>query len=121
MIDNVEIASLYEAGMTIREIAEKLNKSYEFIRVILKEQKVIWRKTYISDFTPEQIQNIISRYQNNETISKIAKWYNISPPAISRLLKANNIDVIYSGRKYDLLRETSINSIPNISVNLGLT
>jgi len=106
-----EIAKLYESGLTIREIAEKSNVSYETIRQILKKQKVKWHRNYVSDLTPNQIQDIIYRYNQHQTILEIAKWYEISPPAISRILKANNIEVECSLRKYDILRQTPINSI----------
>lgn len=110
-MEDKEIAQLYESGLNIRQIADKINSSYESVRKILKKQKVKWRKNYVSDFTKDQIQNIIKRYQNKESIKKIAAWYEISPPAIAKLLKANNIDVEYNGRKYDILRQTPINSI----------
>jgi len=106
-----EIAKLYESGLTIREVAEKSNVSYETIRQILKKQKVKWHRNYVSDLTPNQIQDIIYRYNQHQTILEIAKWYEISPPAISRILKANNIEVECSLRKYDILRQTPINSI----------
>lgn len=106
-----DIVKLYEAGLTIRDIAEKLTFSYEKVRKILKSQKVKWRKTYISDLSNNQINDILSKFDSGITIKEIAKWYEISAPAISRLLKANNRNVICSFRKYDILRQTPINSI----------
>lgn len=110
-LDLVQIVSAYEAGLTIREIAINLNTSYETTRQILKQAKVKWRKTYLSDFTSAQIQDIIERFDNNESIKSIAKWYEISSPAISKLLKANNREPIFIGRKYDILRTVPLNSI----------
>lgn len=106
-----DIVTLYEAGLTIREISIRINSSYESTRQILKKNKVKWRKNYLSDFTPEQIQCIINKFDENISIKEIAKWYEISPPAISRLLKANNRTPIISGRKYDIIRCTPLNSI----------
>lgn len=106
-----EICTLYESGLTIREISEKINFSYEKVRNILKSNKIKWRKNYLSDFTNNQVQDIINKFNNKETIKDIAKWYEISPPAISRLLKSKNINIIPIGRKYDILRETPINTI----------
>lgn len=111
IMEDKEIAKLYESGLTIREISKQVGKSYEAIRQILKNQKVKWGRNYLSDLTPDQVQDIIKRHNQKETINEIAKWYEISPPAISRLLKANNIDVECSLRKYDILRETPLNSV----------
>lgn len=106
-----DIVKLYEAGLTIKEISERVKLSYETTRQILKSQKVKWRKNYVSDFTQDQINKIIEKFDSGETIESIAKWYEISPPAISRLLKANNRQATPIKRKYDLLRQTPINSI----------
>jgi hypothetical protein len=106
-----EISNFYESGLTIKEIAEKLHISYEKTRQILKNQKVKFRKKYVSDFTQDQIKDIVNKFDNGETIKNIANWYEISAPAISRILKANNREPVSSSRKYDILRETPINSI----------
>jgi predicted DNA-binding protein YlxM (UPF0122 family) len=106
-----DFIALYEAGLTIKEISEKSSLSYETIRKILKNNKVKWRRNYISDFSPEQIQDIIQKFDNKISIKEIAKLYNISQPAISRLLKANNREAVPVKRKYDILRQTPINAI----------
>lgn len=111
MINEKDIVTLYESGLTIREIAERINFSYEKIRKILKDQKVKWRRNYVSDFTKDQIQTILEKFDSGILIKDIAKWYEISSPAISRLLKANNRNPIWIGRKYNVLRETPINTI----------
>jgi predicted DNA-binding protein YlxM (UPF0122 family) len=111
-MEEKEIAILYQSGLTIREIAKQCNKSYETVRQILKSQKVKWTRNYVSDLTKDQIENIINRYVNKkQSIKEIAAWYEMSPPAIARLLKANNITVIDGHKKYDILRETPINSV----------
>lgn len=110
-IDEKQIILAYEAGLTIREIAAKINLSYEKVRQILKSHKVKWRRNYISDFTPEQVENILIKFDQGQNIKEIAKWYEISAPAISRLLKANNREIICSMKKYDILRETPLNTI----------
>lgn len=105
-----DIIILYESGLTIREIAEKESSSYEAIRKILKG-KVKWCRNYITDFTPQQINDIVDKFDNNISIKEIARWYEISAPAISRLLKANGRTPISTSRKYDILRQSPINSI----------
>lgn len=110
-MEDKEICKFYESGLNIKEISEKLNKSYESIRKILKNNKIKWRRNYLSDLNEVQITDIIYRYKNNQTINEIADWYEFSSPAISRLLKSKNINVISSSRKYDILRETPINNI----------
>lgn len=100
----------YELGFTIRQIAEKNNVSYETVRKAIKG-KVQFRKKYISDFTEEEKLNIVESYKNGDSIAVIAKANNISSPALSRLLKAYNIDVIVPGRKYDILRAVPISNI----------
>ena len=106
-----DIVILYESGLTIREITSRVNFSYEKVRQILKTQKIKWRKNYITDFSPEQIQEILKKFDEGISIKIIADWYEISPPAISRLLKANGREPVALGRKYDILRQTPINSI----------
>lgn len=106
-----DIVTLYETGLTIREIATRINFSYEKTRQILKKNKVKFRKSYLSDFTEQQIQDVIKKFDNNVSIKDIAKWYEISPPAISRLLVANGRKPIAISRKYDIIRETPINSV----------
>lgn len=106
-----DIVILYEAGLTIREIAERVKFSYEKTRQILKKQNVKWSRNYISDLSPEQVQNILKKFDEGINIKEIAKWYEISPPAISRLLKANNREPVAIFRKYDILRQTPINSL----------
>lgn len=105
-----DVIILYESGLTIREIAERTNVSYETIRKTLKN-KVKWHRNYVSDFTPDQIKSILNKFDQNISIKDIAKWYEISEPAISRLLKANDRKPISSSRKYDILRQSPINSI----------
>lgn len=101
---------LYENGLTIKEISERLNTSYETIRKFLKG-KVKWRKKYITDLTPDEVVDIINRFDNKESLKKISLLHKISEPAISRLLKAHNRNPVSLSRKYDVLRQTSINSI----------
>jgi len=98
----------YKLGLTIRDIAKKYNTSYESIRKCLKG-KVPWRRKYISDFTDEQIKKAVDMFDDGKSVKHIAKWFEISAPAISRLLKANNREPICSARKYDLLRTVPIN------------
>lgn len=105
-----DIVTLYEAGLTIREVAERVNLSYESIRNILKG-KVKWHRNYISDLTPEQVQIILDKFDKNISIKEIAEWYEMSSPAISRLLKAHNRTPVAVGRKYDILRASPLNSI----------
>jgi Mor family transcriptional regulator len=106
-----DIVILYESGLTIKEISEKFSFSYEKIRQILKKEKVKWKRNYVSDFTPDQIKKIIQEFDEGKSIKEIANWYEISPPSISRLLKANNKEPVSSGKKYEILRKTPINSI----------
>ena len=88
-IDLDEILIKLKNKITIKEISKQVNVSYETIRKILKSCNVKWRRNYVSDFTNEQISSIINKFDAGEAIEKIAKWYEISPPAISRLLRAN--------------------------------
>lgn len=108
---NEEIKILYETGLTVREIAERLDKSYETVRKILKAAKVKWTRNYISDLTPDQVNDIINKFDNGETIKSLSKWYEISGPSLSKLLKAHNRVVISNLRKYDILRQVPLNSV----------
>lgn len=104
-MNDKEICELYSSGLTIKEVAEKLNIGYETVRKILKSNKIQFRKKYVSDFTNDQIKEIIVKYQNNETITKIAKEFAISEPAISKILKSHNIEIVNNNKKYDILRQ----------------
>lgn len=98
-----EYINEYNIGLSIREIAEKHNVSYESVRKQLKGN-VNWRKKYLSDFTKEQVQKALNMFDEGKLVKDIAKWFEISPPAISRLLLANNRKPDSSAKKYDLLR-----------------
>jgi len=100
----------YKAGLTIRQIAIQNNTSYEAVRKVLKN-KVEWRKKYISDFTESQITEAIRMFDDGKTVKEIALWYEISPPAISRLLHANNRTPDCSAKRYDILRASPINFV----------
>lgn len=110
-MNNKNLVTLYESGLTIKEIADKAKSSYETVRKILKEENVKWRRNYLTDFTPDQLQGILNKHENGTSVKDIAKWYEISPPAISKWLKANNKEIVSSNRKYDILRQTPLNSI----------
>jgi hypothetical protein len=106
------IIKLYrEDHLTIRQIASQLNCGYETVRKILIDNNVQWKRKYISDFSDEQIQDIINLYQNAITIKLIASKYGISAPAVSRLLKSNGIEVISNTHKYDDLRTIHVNDV----------
>lgn len=111
MKNNLEILKMYESGLSIREIALDNECSYEKIRKILKEQKVKWHRNYIVDLSAEQVEKIVNQFsKENKSIKEIAKWFEISPGAISNLLKSKGFK-IESNRKYDILREVPINKI----------
>lgn len=107
-MDNKIAIELYEAGLTIRQVADKLNVSYETARKTLKAS-VKWRKNYLSDLTKDEINNILERFDAGETVCKIAQDYDFSGPAISRLLRANNRVPDCSSKRYDIIRETPLN------------
>jgi len=100
----------YKLGLNIRDIAAKHNVSYEYVRKNLKN-KVQWRKKYISDFTNDQVKKAISMFDSGQSIKEIAKWFEISAPAISRLLRANNRIPDSSARRYNHLRAIPINYV----------
>lgn len=97
----------YRLGLTVRNIADKYDVSYEFVRKALKG-KVQWRRKYISDLTDDQVKQALGMFDNEKTVKDIASWFEISPPAISRLLRANSRQPDCSSRKYDILRATPI-------------
>lgn len=101
----------YKNGLTIREIAVKHGFSYETVRKSLINSKVNWNRKYVSEFSKEDVNKVVEMFDANESVKEIAKLFKISPPAISRLLKANNREPVCSSRKYDILRQTPINFI----------
>ena len=100
----------YKSGLTIRQIAIKHNLSYETVRKSLKG-KVTWHRKYISDFSKKEQDKAVKMFDDGKSVKEIANWFEISYPAISRLLRANNRFPVCSCRKYDVLRETPITSI----------
>lgn len=99
---------LYKDGLTIAQIASKIGCSNEIIRRNLKN-KVQWRKKYLSDLTSEEINDILKSFDKGISIDKIAQFYDFSPPAISRLLRANRRIPIINCKKYDILRIVPFN------------
>lgn len=100
----------YNSGLTIRQIAELNNTSYETIRKSLKNN-VVWRKKYISDFTKEEIELALQMFNSGKSVKDISIHFEISAPAISRFLKSNNRIPISSAKKYDDLRNISLTKI----------
>lgn len=108
MTNNKDIVTLYNNGLTIRQISEKTGIKCHKVNSILKEEKVTWKRRYLSDLSEVEIKEITNKFSNNITIKEIAKEHTISAPAISRLLKLKGFEVISSLRKYDILRQSSI-------------
>lgn len=48
-------------------------------------------------FTEEQLSDIVNRYKNGKTLSKIGEYYNVSRPTISKVLTSNY--PAYTGKK----------------------
>lgn len=57
----------------------------------------------------EDKNQIIKRYNSGETINSIARSIEMSPPAISRLLKNNGIHVVSNINKYESIRKMHLN------------
>lgn len=107
--NNKDLVNFYNDGLTIKQISEKTGiKAYK-VNSTLKEEKVTWRKRYLSDLTEKEIEEITSKFLKKITIQQIAKEHIISAPAISRLLKSKGYEVISSSKKYDILRQSPIN------------
>jgi hypothetical protein len=100
----------YNAGLTIRDIAKEFKTSYESVRKILKS-KVNWKRKYVSDFTEEQIVDVVKMFDDGVSIADIAKVFRISEPVISRLLVTHDRKPICSAKKYNALREIEITPI----------
>lgn len=106
---NIEdIIEAYESGKDIRTIAKEINKSYETTRQLLKSQNVVWCRKYLRDLKPEEIKDILKKFDANITITQIALEYKISEPAVARLLRTNNRNPIGSMKKYEILRAVPI-------------
>jgi len=110
-MNNKDLVTLYESGLTIKEISDRTKIGYEAVRKILKQENVKWRKNYMSDFTPDQLQSMLDKHDKGMSVKEIADWYEISSSPIVKWLKANKREVICSMRKYDILRQTPLNSI----------
>lgn len=85
-----ELVKEYESGLDIRKIAIKYGFSYEKTRQILLKSGVQWSRKYVKDFSNETEQNIVSKFDDGISIKDIAREYEISAPAIARLLAKNN-------------------------------
>lgn len=90
-----DIVSMYKLGIGAAPIAMKYNTSPSVIFNLLKSNDVK-TKTKISEvvFTPEQIQDIISKYKVGYPLNELGKLYNISRPVIARLLLKNGVKLL---------------------------
>ena len=100
----------YRLGLTIRDISKKHGVSYETVRKALKGA-IPWRRKYLSDFTEEQVKKALDMFDNKKSVKEIANWFEISAPAISRLLKAYNREPDSSAKRYEILRATPLNLV----------
>lgn len=71
-------------------------------------------------FTQEQIDDIISRYQNHEYIKYIAKVYNCTHGPITRILVEHNIKIRTITYKFFFSKEQIYNIIDLYKVNITL-
>jgi phage antirepressor YoqD-like protein len=112
MINEQQIIKLYKINkLTIVEIAKQLQLKKWLVRKILIDNNVDWNRKYISDFTDDQINDIVAQHSSGIAIKNISKQYQISAPAISRILQSNNIQIINSTHKYDDLRIIAITDL----------
>lgn len=112
MIDEQTIITEYrDEKLTIQQISDKYELKFENIRKILKKHNIPWHRKYLVDFSQTQIDEIILQYQNGVSCKNIALQYNISAPAITRLLKINGISIVSSLHKYDEFRQIPITNI----------
>ena len=89
------IPNLYESGLTLMQIAIKLNCSYWTIQKYWKKQgtKVIhaWKYKRKPMLNEQQLNNVVQDYYDNNSAAKIAKKNNVSTQYILDYLRSKNI------------------------------
>lgn len=90
-----DIISMYKLGIGAAPIAMKYHTSPSVIFNLL-EANNIKTKTKIPEaiFTPEQVQDIINKYNIGYPLDALGKSYNISRPVIARLLVKNGVNLL---------------------------
>lgn len=69
------------------------------------------QKKYIKDFSIDEINLILNKFENNSTIKNIANEHNSSTTTISKILKLNNKNIISNKNKYNDLRNIPLNEL----------
>lgn len=88
-----KIIDLYEKNISISEIFRQLNISKKLIRNILLENNIIIKSSTATIFSDNQINKMISLYEQGLFIHKIADEFNCTSKVIYRIFKEHNIKI----------------------------
>jgi tRNA1(Val) A37 N6-methylase TrmN6 len=87
-----EVISLYQSGISPKEIGEKLGIYNNSVTRLLRKHGVE-RTQAAPRVSPEHTQYIIQKYQENVSSEILAKELNINSSTVLRILKRNNIAI----------------------------
>lgn len=90
--DISDIIEFYNLGYSTIQLASHYGVSKTTIMAVLNKNKVVFRKWKRPiNWTPEQIQYIITQYQNGRSANSLANLYGVSGHSITKILVQNNI------------------------------
>lgn len=83
-----EIIKMFQNGETIKKIAEKFEMSYIPIKRILIEKGVYKQKNPRKPLTDIELDEIIKRNENGESMRSISREYNLTPTGLAKKIKS---------------------------------
>jgi transposase len=114
-----EMIILYQQGLSLSKVAEKLGISGETVNKFLKNNNIEIRDgaEYHKKVNSEIEKKIIALYNQNVLLKKIAQELNLSPNTVSITLKRNNIEVINFYQNHKKINENDKKEILNLYQN----
>lgn len=89
-----QCVALYHGGLSIHSIAKQLKKSYYTVKHHLRGQGVVLRgSNKTKDFSVDQQEDIVQRYQRGEAVQTISQSYGCSQKPILKLLGRRGIEI----------------------------
>lgn len=87
-----EIISLYQSGMSPKDIGEKFGIYNNSVTRILRK-KGIERNQAAEKVNEENVKYIIEQYKNGKSTIELSKELNIADSTVSRILNRNKVDI----------------------------
>ena len=117
--EKTEMIRLYTSGMSIRDVAGKMNRSYNTVSIVLREDGIkpneLWnkglRKKKNTLFTRIQDKLIRDEYLGGASLNELAAKYSCSLSALIHALKRENTERRPRGNTYRVYTDLEIEQI----------